>query len=118
MRWVDPTLQLAACGSSHRNMPTYGAWEYEVLEHCFDQVDFISLHTYFRNDADDIDEYFGVIELMDAFIKEVVAICRRGRRQAPLAQAHHAVVRRMERLVQGAHPSRTCASPAGRRRRG
>ena len=75
MRWTDPTIQLAACGSSHRNMASYGAWEYSVLDHCFDEVDFISLHTYFRNDADEIREYFGVIELMDAFIKEVVAIC-------------------------------------------
>lgn len=75
MRWVDPTVQLAACGSSHRNMKTYGAWEYEVLDHCFDEVDFVSLHTYFRNDDDDLPEYFGVIELMDAFIREVVAIC-------------------------------------------
>lgn len=74
MRWVDPTVQLAACGSSHRNMPSFGAWEYEVLDHCFDEVDFISLHTYFRNDDDDMREYFGVIELMDTFIREVVAI--------------------------------------------
>ena len=29
-------LQLAACGSSFRDMPTYGAWEHEVLDHCFD----------------------------------------------------------------------------------
>jgi alpha-L-arabinofuranosidase len=75
MRWIDPTIQLAACGSSHRNMPKYGAWEYEVLDHCYDQVDFISLHTYFNNNADSTPEYFGVIELMDAFIKEVAAIC-------------------------------------------
>ena len=75
MRWVDPTIQLAACGSSHRNMPSFGAWEYEVLDHCYDEVDFISLHTYFRNDTDEMAEYFGVIDLMDRFIKEVVAIC-------------------------------------------
>ncbi len=75
MRWTDPTIQLAACGSSHRNMASYGAWEYDVLDACFDQVDLISLHTYFRNDADDMAEYFGVVELMDAFIKEVVSIC-------------------------------------------
>ncbi len=75
MRWIDPTLVLSACGSSHRQMPTYGAWEYEVLDHCFDQADFISLHTYFANKTDEIDEYFGVIDQMDAFIKEVVAIC-------------------------------------------
>ena len=75
MRWIDPTLVLSACGSSHRQMPTYGAWEYEVLDHCFDQADFISLHTYFANKTDEIDDYFGVIDQMDAFIKEVVAIC-------------------------------------------
>ncbi len=75
MRWIDPTLVLSACGSSHRQMATYGAWEYEVLDLCYDQVDFISLHTYFANKADDIGEYFTVIDQMDSFIKEVVAIC-------------------------------------------
>ena len=74
MRWVDPTVELAACGSSHRKMPTYGAWEYEVLDHCFDEVDFISLHQYFRNDEDDIGRYFTVLEDLDAFIGEVAAI--------------------------------------------
>lgn len=75
MRWIDPTLVLSACGSSHRQMPTYASWEYEVLDHCFDESDFISLHTYFANKTDEIDEYFGVIDQMDSFIKEVVAIC-------------------------------------------
>lgn len=74
MRWVDSSVILAACGSSYRGMPTYGAWEYEVLEHCFDHVDMISLHTYFTNPTDRIEDYFGVLELMDSFIKEVVAI--------------------------------------------
>ena len=32
MRWIDPTIELAACGSSSRNMATYGAWEDTVLE--------------------------------------------------------------------------------------
>jgi len=74
MRWVDPEVQLTACGSSNRSMPTYGHWEHEVLERCFDQVDFISLHQYFRNDTNDIAAYFGVIEELDFFIKEVAAI--------------------------------------------
>lgn len=74
MRWVDPGIQLTACGSSNRSMPTYGHWEQEVLEHCFDQVDFISLHQYFRNDANDIKSYFSVIKDLESFIKEVVAI--------------------------------------------
>jgi alpha-L-arabinofuranosidase len=74
MRWVDPGVQLTACGSSNRGMPTYGHWEHDVLERCFENVDFISLHQYFRNDANNIRTYFSVIEDLDYFIKEVVAI--------------------------------------------
>jgi alpha-N-arabinofuranosidase len=55
-------------------MATYGHWEHDVLERCFDQVDYISLHQYFRNDANDIKTYFSVIEDLDSFIKEVIAI--------------------------------------------
>ncbi len=74
MRWVDPSIELAACGSSNRDMATYARWEYEVLDHCFDHVDFISLHTYFMNPHDSTEEFLGNIELLDYFIKEVVAI--------------------------------------------
>ena len=74
MRWVDPGVTLTACGSSNRQMPTFGHWEHDVLERCFEQVDFISLHQYFRNDANDIGTYFSVIEDLDSFIKEVAAI--------------------------------------------
>lgn len=74
MRWVENDLQLAACGSSQRAMPTYGSWEYDVLDHCFNEVDFISLHAYFRNDSNDVQQFFTVIEDLDSFIKEVAAI--------------------------------------------
>jgi alpha-N-arabinofuranosidase len=74
MRWVDPGVELTACGSSNRAMSTYGHWEHEVLEQCFDHVDFISLHQYFRNDSNDIKTYFGVIKDLESFIQEVVAI--------------------------------------------
>ena len=71
---VGKRLTLAACGSSNLDMPTYAAWEYEVLEQCFDQVDFISLHQYFRNDEDDIVQYMTSIDKLHAFITEVAAI--------------------------------------------
>ena len=53
MRVFDKTLQLVACGSSHANMPTYPDWEAEVLSECYDNVDYISLHTYWDNWDDD-----------------------------------------------------------------
>jgi alpha-N-arabinofuranosidase len=74
MRWVDPSIQLAACGSSGRNMPTFGQWEDTVLQHTFDHVEWISLHTYLNNYADDTPAFLASPDLMDSFINEVVAI--------------------------------------------
>jgi alpha-N-arabinofuranosidase len=74
MKWIDPTIELAACGSSGRNMPTFGTWEQTVLEHTFDHVEFISLHTYLNNYAGDTAAFLASSDLMDSFIDEVVAI--------------------------------------------
>jgi len=75
MRWVDPEVELSACGSSGREMKTFGAWEYEVLDQCYEQVDYLSLHQYFTNYDGDTAEFLGAADLMDRFIGEVVAIC-------------------------------------------
>ncbi len=74
MLLTDPTLELAAVGSSGRNMPTFGAWEREVLDHTFDYVEFISLHTYLNDYAADTPALLASPDLMDEFIEEVVAI--------------------------------------------
>jgi alpha-N-arabinofuranosidase len=91
MRLVSPQLQLTACGSSNRDLPTYGAWEYEVLDQCFEQVDFLSVHAYFENPHGDTQEFLGNIDRMQAHIREVVAIAdavaarRRSARRIQLA---------------------------------
>ena len=45
-----------------------------MLEHSFDHVDYISLHTYLNNYADDTPAFLASPDLMDSFIEEVVAI--------------------------------------------
>jgi alpha-N-arabinofuranosidase len=55
-------------------MPTFGAWERTVLEHCFDHVEYISLHTYLNNYAGDVPAFLASPDLMDNFIEEVVSI--------------------------------------------
>ena len=74
MRWVDSSIELATCGSSGRNMPTFGSWEDTVLEHAFDHVEYISLHTYINNYAGDTAAFLASLDLMDRFIDEVVSI--------------------------------------------
>ncbi len=75
MKWVDPTIDLVACGSSTRHMPTFPAWEATVLEHTYEHVDYISLHTYINNRADKLGEYLAESVGMEDFIRTVVATC-------------------------------------------
>ena len=73
MRLVDPSIELVACGSSGRWMPTFGAWEQTVLEHTYDHVDYISLHAYYEEHETDRASFLGAAVDMDRFISEVVA---------------------------------------------
>lgn len=75
MKWVDPTIQLAVCGSSALTMPTFATWEAEVLTHTYDHVEFVSLHQYFGNRDDDTPNFLAQPVQMDAFIAQVVATC-------------------------------------------
>ncbi|GHP14010.1 alpha-N-arabinofuranosidase [Lentilactobacillus fungorum] len=79
MRAVDDHIELVACGSSSMDNPTFGDWEATVLDQCYDNVDYLSLHRYYGyyNDDDptELDNYLGKNIDLDQFIKGVVAIC-------------------------------------------
>ncbi|MDD6034325.1 MAG: alpha-N-arabinofuranosidase [Oscillospiraceae bacterium] len=75
MKWVDPTIELVACGSSGLGMPTFGSWETTVLEHTYDYVDYISLHSYYDNRKDDIGLFLSRSLDFGDFIESVVSIC-------------------------------------------
>ncbi|HVL26424.1 MAG TPA: alpha-N-arabinofuranosidase [Thermomicrobiales bacterium] len=75
MKWVDPTIELVACGSSNSRMPTYPQWEATVLEHAYEHVDYISLHTYYNNLAGDTGTFLAQSLDMDAYIEAVAATC-------------------------------------------
>ncbi|MDQ1542241.1 MAG: alpha-L-arabinofuranosidase [Actinomycetota bacterium] len=73
MRQVDPTIELVACGSSNERMPTFGSWEATVLDHTYDDVDYLSLHAYFMQGEQDVGTFLASAMSMDAFIDGVVA---------------------------------------------
>lgn len=75
MKWVDPSIELVACGSSHHDMPTFGAWEYQMLDECYDHVDYVSLHRYYGNPSNNTLEFLARSRDLDDFIKSVIAIC-------------------------------------------
>lgn len=73
MRQYQPGLELVACGSSNRRMPTFGSWEATVLEHTYDDVDFISAHVYYELDGDDYASFLGASTDLERFIVQVAA---------------------------------------------
>jgi len=75
MKWTDPSIELAVCGSSGAGMPTFGDWEKTVLDHLYDHADYISLHMYFANREKDTPNFLGRSLEMDRFIKNVAGIC-------------------------------------------
>jgi alpha-N-arabinofuranosidase len=75
MKMYDNTIELVVCGSSNNMMPTYGAWEAEVLDYTYNDVDYLSLHCYYGNQKNDLPGYLAKSLDMDEFIKSVVAIC-------------------------------------------
>ena len=89
MRYVDPSLQLIACGSSGPFMPTYLEWDREVLEQCYDYVDGLSLHRYFTNSPQDTGgdsaKFLAMNLSMEQQIEETIAVCDlvRGHKRSP-----------------------------------
>lgn len=75
MRWVDPSLELVACGSSGSSMNTFAEWEATVLDLTYDNVDFLSLHTYYNNNDGDTANFLARSLDMDQFIDSVAAVC-------------------------------------------
>jgi len=75
MKWTDSSIELVACGSSNADMPTFGDWETEVLNHLYDHVEYVSLHQYFNNSDNDTPRFLASSLIMDSFIKTVAGIC-------------------------------------------
>ncbi|WP_045741745.1 alpha-N-arabinofuranosidase [Actinoplanes rectilineatus] len=73
MRQIDRDLELVVCGSSARDMPTFGEWERVVLEHTYEDVDYISCHAYYQEHDGDLASFLASGVDMDAFIESVVA---------------------------------------------
>ena len=75
MKWVDPTIETVACGSSSFEMDTFGDWELEMLDECYENIDYVSLHRYYANPTGDTPGFLARSLDMDDFIKTVASIC-------------------------------------------
>ena len=75
MKMVDPSVELVVCGSCTTGLPTYLEWDRKVLEHCKDDVEYISLHRYVGNPEHDTENYLGVTNSIDEQIEAMDSMC-------------------------------------------
>lgn len=75
MKAMDSSLEFVACGSSTVDMPTFPQWEASVLEEAYDYVDYISLHQYYGNYANDSADFFAKTQDLEHFLHSVISTC-------------------------------------------
>lgn len=74
MKLVDPTIELIASGSSLRTMKTFGSWEETVLDHTYDDVEYLSLHQYYGNEKNDLENFLSRSVDLDEFIQDIISV--------------------------------------------
>lgn len=75
MRAFDQSIELVACGSSNRHMSSFPEWESTVLDLTYDEIDYLSLHSYQRKKGDDTGSFLAQNLEIDEFIEIVVNAC-------------------------------------------
>ncbi|MBK4348763.1 alpha-L-arabinofuranosidase [Lacisediminihabitans sp. G11-30] len=74
MKWIDPSIELVAAGSSNSEMPSFGSWERTVLEHSAEVVDHISLHAYFEERDGDAASFLASAVELDRAIATMASV--------------------------------------------
>lgn len=75
MKWVDPTIETVVCASSSPFLSHYPQWELEVLQECYESVDYLSLHHYHSAPADDYAALLGGSVFFEDYINTEIALC-------------------------------------------
>ena len=75
MKWTDNSIETVLCGSSSRQMNTFGDWEVTTLDIAYDSIDYVSLHQYYGNHSKDTASFLAKSLEFDDFIYSVICIC-------------------------------------------
>jgi alpha-L-arabinofuranosidase len=76
MKDADRSIELVACGTCVPELPTYGEWDRQVLEHLGAEADYLSLHRYVGDKTRDTEDYLAVTGSIDRQIEDMDAVCR------------------------------------------
>jgi alpha-N-arabinofuranosidase len=74
LKWSDSSLHLIACGSSSSKMKTFPEWDRIVLEETWELVNYISMHYYADNHADDLGSFLASTANFDNYLKTMAGL--------------------------------------------
>jgi alpha-L-arabinofuranosidase len=77
MKWTDPNVKLIAAGSSNfREGADWVGWNREVMAYLKDHIEYLSLHTYVGNAANDYYDFLAVSNQLDDRIRTAAGVIR------------------------------------------
>jgi len=74
MKWIDPKIKTAVCGSSAPFMEHFPEWDEKVLDQCYDVVDYVSVHHYHSAPPGDMLALLGGSHYYEDYINTEVAM--------------------------------------------
>lgn len=75
MKMTDKSIETVLCGSSNYGMKTFGEWEATALGIAYEAVDYVSLHQYFGNGDNNLENFLARPFETENYIKSVIATC-------------------------------------------
>ena len=75
MKWIDPTIETVACVSSSPFLNHYPDWDQQVLQECYETVDYISLHHYHSAPPGNLPALMAGSAAFEDFINTEIALC-------------------------------------------
>ena len=75
MKWVDGSIETAVCVSSSPFLSHYPQWDLEVLQECYESVDYVSMHHYHGAPPGDWAALLGGSVYFEDYINTEIALC-------------------------------------------
>lgn len=75
VKWIDPTAETVAAGSSSPLNATYPDWDARVLEQCYETADYLSVHYYHNAPEGDVAAFLNASSVFEDFIRTTLASC-------------------------------------------
>jgi alpha-L-arabinofuranosidase len=75
VKWIDPGIETVACVSSSPFLSHYPQWDLEVLQECYETVDYVSLHHYHIAAPGDYAALLGGSVFFEDYIRTEIALC-------------------------------------------